>query len=94
MCIPFDELNDDQQATVRAIFEDPPRSDILWSDILALFEAADNAVLESDGFIYVSLSDATGGVGIFPYSVGQKYFGRHMVGNLREYLRGVGVEPR
>jgi hypothetical protein len=94
MCIPFDELNDDHQATITAIFEDPARSDILWSDILTLFEALSNNILKADGFIYVSLSDATGGVGIFPCPLGQEYFGRHMVGNLREYLRGVGVEPK
>lgn len=93
MCIPFDELNDDHQATISAIFEDPARSDILWTDILTLFEAISNNVLKADGFIYVSLRDVSGGVGIFPYLAGQRYFGRHMVENLREYLRGVGVEP-
>ena len=93
MCIHFDELTNEQQALVRAVFSDPPRSDILWSDVLALFEGIGNMVVRSNDFIYVALSDATGGVGIFPY-LEQHYFGRHMVANLREYLRGVGVEPR
>lgn len=98
MCISFDELNNEQQSTVRAIFADLPRSDISWIQVLDLLTALNGTIQKIDSCICVEImtqANYESGIrrGIFPYSDEQKYVGRHMIGYLQQYLRGVGVEP-
>jgi hypothetical protein len=93
MCISFDELTHEQQSTVRAIFEDLPRSDIAWANVFDLFKAL--GILRSiDGFVCVEVQCRQEiRRGVFPCSNEQDCVSRHMIGYLRHYLRGLGVEP-
>ncbi|MBF2045961.1 hypothetical protein HJG54_15945 [Leptolyngbya sp. NK1-12] len=93
MCIFFNELPDEQQNTVRAIFADPP-PDILWLNVLILFDVLHSESHVSNGFLCVALNlHQEMRRGIFPYSGQQGCISRHTVNELRNYLRGVGVEP-
>lgn len=94
MCISFDELNDEHQAIINTVFEDPPRPDILWLRVLALFKALSGTIREIDYFICVEIESSEGiRRCVFPYSGDQGCVSRHMIEYLRNYLRGVGVEP-
>lgn len=98
MCIYFGDLPDDQQATVDAIFEDPPRSDIPWFKVLNIFETLVIALGGTTGrfgdFICIGLGSEAEIGGVFPCLSDQECVSCQMIGYLREYLSGVGVEPR
>lgn len=100
MCI-YSELTVQQQATVIAIFEDLPRSDISWQSVLHLFEGVINidglngSVDVSAGIIRVVIKFKEESiVGIFPCPNEMGCVGIYMIEALRDLLSGVGVEPQ
>jgi hypothetical protein len=99
MCLYFSELTESQQATVKAIFEDQPRSDIPWRSVLDLFNGMNGLVNISARRICVVFrcEGECGGeprVGIIPCSNERGYVGSHLIEDLRDLLSGVGVEPQ
>lgn len=93
MCI-YSELSNDQQVTVRAIFEDLPRSDIPWAKVLDLFRRLTDSINISPGVIWVAIDcQEEQRIGIFICLNEQGCVSRHMIADLRDLLRGVGVEP-
>ncbi len=95
MCIYFSELTESQQATVSAIFEDQPRSNIPWRSVLDLFNGLNGSVTIDPRRICVGIKyEEELKVGVFPCSDRTGYVGSHMIENLRDFLSGVGVEPQ
>jgi hypothetical protein len=68
MCI-YHELTNEQQTTLQAIFVDPPRSDISWSDILSLLQAiaemSNGQVWHSEDRVCIALGRRSELVGVF-----------------------------
>lgn len=93
MCVYSGNLPDDQQATVNAIFEAPPRLDIPWFNVLTLFITLGGKIERIGDFICIGLGSETE-VGVFQCVNDQECVSSQMIGYLREYLSGVGVEPR
>jgi hypothetical protein len=97
MCISFDELTNEQQVAVRAIFEDLPRSDMAWSTVLDLFRALAEPLgsVEVDrGLICVAVVyQGKPRPGVFVCINELGCISRHMVEDLKDYLCGVGVQP-
>jgi hypothetical protein len=93
MCISFDELPDEQQKIVRAIFSDPP-PEIFWLNVLILFDTLHCTRQTMGDIVCVELNfHHEVARGVFPYSGEQGCVSRHIIQYLRNYLRGVGVEP-
>jgi hypothetical protein len=93
MCISFDELPDEQQKIVKAIFSDPPPA-IFWLSVLVLFDTLECRRQMIGEFVCVELNvHQTVRRGLFPFSGEHECLSRNAIRNLRTYLRGVGVEP-
>lgn len=93
MCIPFDELTNDQQAIIIAIFSDPPRSDVLWSTVLELFSELGSLITTHEGLVSIASSCGKERMGVFSYAGREGFVSRQMIQYLRDYLCEVGVQP-
>lgn len=94
MCIYFRELTTDQQIMVKAIFEDPPRLDISWTMVFVLLNALADTVQADAGVVRVVVRcREKPKIGVFACSSEQGQVSRQMVKYLRDFLRGLGVEP-
>lgn len=83
-------MNRKQRKTFEQIFEDPVRSDILWSDIESLFRALGAIVSERSGSrIAVFLDDA---VAIFHRPHPERITDRGAVKAVRKFLLKVKVK--
>ncbi len=78
-------------ATLRAIFEDPIRSNIDWRDIEALLRSLGAEITEGSGSrVRVALN---GRKAVFHRPHPEKETDRGAVKSVREYLFNAGVEP-
>lgn len=96
MCISFDELPDEYKATVRAIFSEPPRSNIAWAEVSSLLiNALNGEVYKTESFthIVVKLSVNNKPLLQLPYPEPRGFVKPYMIQHLRSYLSVVGVEP-
>ena len=79
------------QNTLRAIFADPVRSNILWSDIEAMLAAAGAEIGEGRGSrVRVSLNDVDA---VFHRPHPRKEADKGMVKSMRRFLMEAGIKP-
>ena len=82
-------LNSKQRKTLRAIFETPTRSSILWSDVESLFRALGADVTQGKGSrVRVHLS---GERAVFHEPHPEKETDKGAVCSVREFLENAGV---
>lgn len=93
MCISFNELTYEQQLVVRAIFANPPRSNISWFTVLTLFKELDGMVQIGESVVCITAGYNDPRTGVFAFSGEQGYVSRQMIQYLRDYLCEVGVQP-
>ncbi len=85
-------MNRRQQNTLHAIFEDPVRSDILWSDIISLFNALGAEVSQGSGSrVRVALNDRKA---VFHRPHPEKETDKGEVKSVRRFLIEAGVTNR
>jgi hypothetical protein len=83
-------LNNKQRNTLRLIFEDPVRSDVVWSDIERLFTALGSKVSEGNGSrVRVLLN---GVVAIFHRPHPERVTDKGALKSVRRFLVNAGVE--
>jgi hypothetical protein len=84
------KLNRKQAKTLAAVFEHPVRADILWSDIVRLFEALDAIVTQGRGSrIRVYLNDVRA---VFHEPHPEKETDKGAVKSVREFLENAGID--
>jgi hypothetical protein len=84
-------MNNRRRQTLRAIFGDPPPSDLAWSDIEALFVALGGTVTEGSGSrVRVKLNDVRA---VFHRPHPSPATDKGAVISVRRFLRQAGVEP-
>lgn len=84
------KLNRKQRKTLAAVFENPIRSDILWSDIVGLFEALGATVTQGRGSrirIYLN-----GVRAVFHEPHPEKVTDKGSVKSVREFLENAEIE--
>ncbi len=85
-------VNRRQQNTLSAIFDDPVRSDILWSDIISLFNALGAEVSQGSGSrVRVALNDRKA---VFHRPHPEKETDKGEVKSVRRFLIEAGVTNR
>jgi hypothetical protein len=83
-------MNRKHEKTLRAIFEDPVRSNVRWSDVMSLFKALECAVSEGRGSrVCVSLN---GEDAVF-HTPHRPETDKGALKAVRDFLRQAGVEP-
>jgi hypothetical protein len=84
-------MNSQQTRTLERIFENPVRSDVLWSDVENLFHALDAFVSERAGSrIIVSLNDA---IAVFHRPHPERTTDKGALKAVRKFLIKAGVKP-
>lgn len=84
-------MSSKHRSTLAALFEDPVRSNILWKDVVSLFEYLGANVHEAAGSrVRVTLGDEAA---TFHRPHPQKETRRYAVRNVRKFLSNAGVEP-
>lgn len=84
-------LSNRHRRTLRAVFEDPVRSDVSWSDIEGLFVALGTEVSEGRGSrarVYLS-----GARAVFHRPHPRRETDKGALRSVRRFLAGSGVEP-
>ncbi len=76
------------QRTLKKIFENPIRSDILWKDVVSLIEYLGGQVIEGSGSRVRFVLNGMGQVLHTPHP--QKEIRKAMVKTLRDYLKNAG----
>ena len=85
------DLSGRHRATLRAIFADPVRASIVWTDVEALFRAAGAEMTEGQGS---RVRVALGGVrAVFHRPHPEKETDRGAVRSVRRFLKEAGIEP-
>ena len=84
-------MNSKQKRTLAAIFDEPTRTNIVWSDIESLFIAIGAEVSEGSGSrVRIALN---GGRAYFHRPHPSPETDRGALRSVRTFLRNVGVEP-
>ena len=84
-------MNSRQQATLSAIFDEPTRANIAWSEIESLFRALGAALSEGGGSrVRVALNGVRA---VFHRPHPEKETDRGAVRSVRDYLTEAGVAP-
>lgn len=84
-------MNSKQKKTLRAIFEQPTRSDIAWADIESLFQALEGEMSEGRGSrVRVRLNDR---VAVFHRPHPKPNACKGLVEGVRDLLIGAGYSP-
>ncbi|ADG07345.1 type II toxin-antitoxin system HicA family toxin [Kyrpidia tusciae] len=84
-------LNKKHLVTLRSVFEDPVRADIVWSDVESMLVALGADVSEGKGSrVRVALNGVRA---VFHRPHPQKETGKGAVKSLRRFLTEAGVEP-
>jgi len=84
-------MNKKQRQTLERIFEKPDRSDIEWSDVVALFKALGGELSEGRGSrVRVALKDVRA---VFHRPHPERVIDKGMVKSVRRFLSEVGVNP-
>lgn len=77
--------------TLAAVFEDPVRANILWSDVEAMLSYLGARLDEGSGSrVWVTLN---GGQSVFHRPHPRKEASRRAIRSLRKFLADVGVKP-
>ena len=86
-----DDLNSKRQATIRAIFEKPARSDVSWRDIESLIEALGGSVTPGKGSRRrFALS---GRRAVFHEPHPERVTDRGALRSVQDFLREAGINP-
>jgi hypothetical protein len=84
-------MNNKQRKTMQYIFEDPPRADITWSDIEALFHALGGEVSEGNGSrVRVKLN---GVFAVFHRPHPDRVTDKGALKSVRKFLINSGIRP-
>ncbi|RJR43135.1 MAG: type II toxin-antitoxin system HicA family toxin [Desulfobacteraceae bacterium] len=84
-------MNKKQRQTLGRIFEKPERSDIEWSDVVALFKALGGELSEGRGSrVRVALKDVRA---VFHRPHPERVIDKGMVKSVRRFLSEAGVNP-
>ncbi|MEE2717224.1 MAG: type II toxin-antitoxin system HicA family toxin [SAR324 cluster bacterium] len=82
-------MNSKQRKTLKALFENPVRSNIAWNDIERLFVGLEATILEGEGpRVCVLLNDIRA---VFHRPHPQKEASRGMVRSVRQFLTSAGI---
>lgn len=85
-------LNDEQYETLRAVFVNPPRSDISWSKIKNLLEALGGVVREYRGRVCIAMKHRHESRRAIIPRRHQKHASPNEVKYLRYFFLTVGIE--
>lgn len=84
-------LNSKQRKTLRAVFEDPVRSNVPWADVEKLLAALGAEITEGSGS---RVRIALGGVrAVFHRPHPQRETDKGALKSMRRFLREAGVQP-
>lgn len=84
------KLNSKQAKTLAAVFENPVRADIVWSDVVRLFEALGATVTQGRGSrVRVYLNGVRA---VFHEPHPEKEIDKGAVKSVREFLENAGIE--
>ncbi|MEW6665027.1 MAG: type II toxin-antitoxin system HicA family toxin [Thermodesulfobacteriota bacterium] len=84
-------MNKKQRQTLGRIFEKPDRSDIEWSEVVALFKALGGELSEGRGSrVRVALKDVRA---VFHRPHPERVIDKGMVKSVRRFLSEAGVNP-
>jgi len=85
-------MNSKQRKIFQAIFTDPPRSDLLWSDIEALFKALGGEIGEGNGSrVRVKLN---GVFAVFHRPHPERVTDKGALKSVRRFLVNAGIEMK
>lgn len=84
-------MNKKQRATLSAIFDNPIKRNIIWTDVVALIKALDGSVLQGSGSrVRFDLNEVSLNIHS-PHP--QKELKRYQVKAVRDFLIQAGVTP-
>ena len=86
----FNKMTEAHRRTLEAVLESPPRTDIRWTEVLAMLEAQGAFIEQSDSqCIQLALN---GAYAMLYVSQSRPEVGRRMVKDIQQFIEDAGIE--